>query len=194
MTRRESLPSTPCSCTLLSPSGARSSCTTDVTSTLTALYFTCHCTSIILDQFKPPSQRSASPLRSAIPWLASPTHLPSYVHAVDQGRDATGDVEDRYIVGEPLPRYGNIRGSTLLLRSESRVSRVSTVDSRGRPESYTTLPRTTSRASMRGDTFANTSLNTPAASPGYRGDMRRSVDLLQSLERGVMTDNARCIQ
>ncbi|RXK42522.1 hypothetical protein M231_00076 [Tremella mesenterica] len=63
--------------------------------------------------FSPPSNQT-----SQVPgWLLP--RLPSYVDAVGRAQ-ATGDVEDRWIVGEGLPKYGDNRGSTLLLRSLSR--------------------------------------------------------------------------
>ncbi|KAK4687308.1 hypothetical protein P7C73_g2824, partial [Tremellales sp. Uapishka_1] len=93
------------------------------------------------------AERSRSTLP---PWLLP--RLPTYVDAVGGRNQATGDVEDRYIVGENLPVYGENRGSKLLLRSESRGGRVSESEIRrqmqeevpmgdlGRPTSYSTIP------------------------------------------------------
>ncbi len=39
--------------------------------------------------------------------------LPTYVAAVGGEGGGTGDVEDRWIVGEGLPRYGETRVSSL---------------------------------------------------------------------------------
>ncbi|WVQ85694.1 hypothetical protein IAT38_007860 [Cryptococcus sp. DSM 104549] len=70
--------------------------------------------------FLPPRAPDSPPSASSFlpPWLLP--RLPTYVDAVGGRPDATGDVEDRWIVGESLPVYGNTRGSKLLLRSESR--------------------------------------------------------------------------
>ncbi|WWC60578.1 uncharacterized protein I303_103152 [Kwoniella dejecticola CBS 10117] len=63
------------------------------------------------------------------PWLLPP--LPTYVQTVGRER-LTGHVEDRYILenGE-LPKYGDERGSKLLLRSLSRSSVGSARSGRG---------------------------------------------------------------
>ncbi|WVW80430.1 hypothetical protein I302_102412 [Kwoniella bestiolae CBS 10118] len=88
---------------------------------LTTLFLILRQTLKLLSQFRPPSPPSStssvSPSQEGeAPWTLPA--LPSYVDAVGRTQ-RTGDVEDRWIVGECLPRYGDERGSKLLLRSRS---------------------------------------------------------------------------
>ena len=76
---------------------------------------------------EPPSdQRPMSDPAARPPsWLLP--NLPTYVDAVGGRGQGTGNVEDRWIVGEKLPKYGDNRGSRLLLQSASRGGSVVSV-------------------------------------------------------------------
>ncbi|WWC96679.1 hypothetical protein V866_003551 [Kwoniella sp. B9012] len=106
---------------------------------LTTLFFILRHSLKIYAHFRPPSSpvpsQSGDMTMTEAPWTLPP--LPTYVDAV--GREQrTGDVEDRYIAGECPPKYGDERGSKLLLRSISRMAEDQDLDGRqGRMEVIT---------------------------------------------------------
>ncbi|WVQ65188.1 uncharacterized protein L199_003361 [Kwoniella botswanensis] len=106
---------------------------------LTNLFFILRHSLKIYAHFRPPTSPSPSPSppenMTEAPWTLPP--LPTYVDAVGR-RQRTGDVEDRYIAGECPPKYGDERGSKLLLRSISRMGEDQDLDGRqGRMEVIT---------------------------------------------------------
>ena len=62
------------------------------------------------------------------PWISP--RLPLYIDAIGGRGQGTVDVEDEQIVGESLPKYGDNRNSQLLLRSESRGGRPTSLERR----------------------------------------------------------------
>ncbi|WWD05450.1 hypothetical protein V865_003527 [Kwoniella europaea PYCC6329] len=106
---------------------------------LTTLFFILRYSLKIYAHFHPPSSpvpsQSGDTTMTEAPWTLPP--LPTYVNAV--GREQrTGDVEDQYIAGECPPKYGDERGSKLLLRSISRMAEDQGLDGRqGRMEVIT---------------------------------------------------------
>jgi len=71
--------------------------------------------------------------------------LPTYAAALAQNGQGTGDVEDTAISVPPPPAYGNVRGSTLLLRgvlrdSQLRRSRVDDIDEDGESDRRSSRP------------------------------------------------------
>ncbi|WVQ71293.1 hypothetical protein IAR50_000820 [Cryptococcus sp. DSM 104548] len=122
-------------------------------------------TSLVLSLFRPPPPPQdpnmlSNPATYSFlpPWLLP--RLPTYVETIGGRGAGTGDVEDRFIVGESLPVYGHDRGSKLLLRSESRggalrqgettspTDSVGSNLSRGEPLSYDVSEAMTPRPGM----------------------------------------------
>ncbi|OCF56690.1 hypothetical protein L486_05544 [Kwoniella mangroviensis CBS 10435] len=106
---------------------------------LTTLFFILRHSLKIYAHFRPPSSplpsQSGNTTMTEAPWTLPP--LPTYVDAVGR-QQRTGVVEDRYISGECPPKYGDERGSKLLLRSISRMAEDQDLDGRqGRMEVVT---------------------------------------------------------